>query len=280
MKRFLNWLKGFRKKEYTVDLPTEADLTHVDLKDMDTVFVSISRILSNIRCFDASFILNDFKAKKVSSMDLWKRLQSIKKPISHLKVSRTGVVYSDKKEICVIATVFCLGLDSKVWKFEFNMTSIYSSIRNDIETDIVNLIVEYLNGYIELMGLRKMCFHGMWIDDVNHYDSVNQTTYNITMKSFCQGEDYQSYADNMDTDMKEKSDYIMTTIDHKDMENEIHDKSLIVDVIRKRGSTQNRKIELASMMDAYINDIVVVGDLFKRSEYDHRIYKTMEGRNT
>lgn len=273
--KFFNWLEGFRKKEYVVPLATETDLYKINLDIMGSIFESMSRNMVNFTCESASFSILDFKASKVIG-NLMIRYNLLKKKdsISHLKVSRCGLDISSKREIFVSASVFCMGLDGEIWRFDFKASTIYTSLRNDIEMQIVDLLIDYLNGFIKSLQLSQMCTHEVKIQNTLSYESVHSEIYNGWVKSFCNELEYQNVAPLYDaSDMNNEATILLHSIDEEDMQKEVEGESMIIDVIRRKNNSMNLRegVSLSDVFDRETNQSLTIEDIITEPEYEHTV---------
>lgn len=274
MNKILTWIDGFRLKDHEVPLATSANLSTINLNVMGSIFESMTRTIANFTCESASFAILDFKANKVINVPLYYNLIKKKKSISQLKISRCGLDISNKREIFVSATVFCLGLDKQVWRFDFKASTVYTSLRNDIEIQVADVLIDYLNGFIDMMDLNKMCLYDMHIDNTLNYESVHGEIYNGWVKSYCNELEYQNYATILDTsDMSNEANILLHCINEKEMEQELEDESMIIDVIRRRDSSLQLRddVLLVDVFDRNKNQNISIGEILIEPEYDHKI---------
>jgi len=239
MNKFKKWIDGFRKKEYVVPLATEANLSSINLDIMGSIFESMSRTIAHFTCESASFSIIDFKATKlVGNLVLMYNLLKKKEPISQLKISRCGLDISQKREIYVSATVFCLGIDKEVWRFDFKASSVYTSLNNEIEFRIADVLIEYINGFIQSIQLSKMCQCDVIIQNTTNYDSVHGEMYSGWVRSYCNNIEYPYYASIHDaTDMTNDAVILLHCVNEEEMEEQMEDDSMIIDVIRRRNTS-------------------------------------------
>lgn len=275
MNKFLTWMKGFMKINYNVELAEEPNLSIINLDVMDSIFESITKTLSFYSCSSLIFSINEFKATKLSTKSfLYNNLKEKKRPICHLKVSRCGLEFSYKREILISSTVFCLGIDNNIWQFDFKLRCICNTLNPDIDSELVNLLIEYLNAYIRCIKLNVMCQHEIFIENTSEYDSMHTEYFTGWVKSYCNDKEYQNYAsvDDLAT-MENEATILLSESDDPYIQNKVEEESMIVDVIRRKDSSKLRKgVDISDIFDHDTNHNASINTLISNPKYDHKLY--------
>lgn len=272
MNKFTEWISGFRKKDYDVQLATEANLSIINLDVMDSIFESMSRAISNFTCRSASFAINDFKATKITDNPMLRYDLSKKKDsISHIKVSRCGLDFSERREIVVSTSIFSLGLDGNIWRFDIKASTFYTSLINDIEPKVIDVLIEYINGFIESMQISKMCVYDVHVDDVSNYNSVYAEMYSGWVKSFCNDSEYQNFMMSTVQNMVTEADTLVNAVTDEDVIDAIENDSMIVDVIRRKDLRLKQDVKISDVFSDSHETELSISDLIEEPEYDHKI---------
>lgn len=272
MNKFIKWIDGFRKKDYDVHLATEANLSVINLDVMDSIFESMSREVANFTCKSASFAINNFKATKISDSPMLRYdLSKKKSSISHVKVSRCGLDFSERREIVVSTSVFSLGLDNSIWRFDTKATSIYTSLINDLEPKVIDILIDYINGFIESMHISKMCVFNVFVDSIAEYDSVYAETYNGWVKSYCNNSEYQNFISLTSNEMNSEANTLVEAVTDDDVIEEIVDNSMIVDVIRRKDFVLKQGVDISDVFKDSRDMELSINDLIELPEYEHKI---------
>ena len=233
MRKFIN---GFRKINYIVPLQEECKITENIIKEMSSTTELISKKLENLPIKNIIFGFKDYKVKKVLCSGIRKELNEYHKPISFIKVSHQNMIRENIKEIRVVSTIYSMGIDDRIWRFDLNSFIRYSSRSNEFNDELINYCIEYTNEFIKACKLDKMCEYGLYVNKINDYDECNTRNYEGTIKSFGNGKDFMKFGideivpdiTRNDIDTDEKLNY------NEDVVDLLNEESLVVNVIRKK----------------------------------------------
>ena len=233
MKKFIN---GFRKINYIVPLQEECKITQDIIKEMSSTTELISKKLEKLPIKNVIFGFKEYKVKKVRCLGIRKELNSYHKPISFVKVSYQNMIQDKRREIRVVSTIYSMGLDDRIWRFDLNSFIVYSSSSNEFNDELIDYCIEYTNEFIKVCNLDKMCRDGLYVNKINEYDQSNTRNYEGQIKTFGNGKDFMKFGiDDIvpdininDIDTEEKLDY------NQDVLELLDDESLVINVIRKK----------------------------------------------
>ena len=232
------FIKGFVKTEYEVPLKEEPETLGYDvLLAMGPTIGSITRTLGYYPISDVKFGLKSYHIEKVK-IDMLSSVLSKESCKTFSKVSSVYYESSHIKEMTIKHQLFCLGIDRKVWKFDFEVYFIYKYWNNVFDDEIAELSVQYVNGIIEALRLNSMTFNNS-LKATSIYDQENVKSRHFSgfVKTYGDTKDYNLFS--METTLPENedidSDLITKEIDTDiPIEKYIKENTLLMDVIRKQ----------------------------------------------
>lgn len=179
-----DFINGFRKIEHPVLLQEEPDFSKLSA---DT----IKRLLSLMKYLpitDVSFGLTDVSITKESNLTMLLKREILKlnKSKSFTKIYCEYYRYAHKKEIQVLNTVFCLGVDDNIWKFEFkSYFTCKSTIVASFDENIVNFLIQMSNDYIKMNdGFSNMLTTKCVIEEYQNYDLLKSSHFDGYVKTY------------------------------------------------------------------------------------------------
>lgn len=270
--KFLKWINGFRKIEYNVPLATKVDLSKINLDIMGSVFESMSKLIDvNLKCKSLMFAITDFKATKIlDDFELRDEIHEKGESISYLKINRYEMDLSHKREILSLASIFCIGLDDEIWKFDIRASAIYTSYLIYTEMEIVDVLIEFINGVIKTLQLDKMCFYDVVLHNTMKYDSINTETYTGFVKSFCNSNEYQKFAHLSDFSEIQNKDMYLINYHDEEIESKLEDDSMIIDIIRRKGN-ETKPDKIADIIDNSQNQTLTIDEIVNEESYEHNL---------
>lgn len=235
------FIKGFFKVEYKVELqdgPKDLDyIIHWQMKD---TIASITRVLSFYPINNVKFGLKNYSIEKIDNEYLTPIVEKLGCK-SFTKMSSVFYKTTHTRETNLKHQAYCVGIDHNVWKFEFNTFFIYNSWNTnygEAEEKILDLSVAYIDKFIEVMNLDNMLLkRELWVDPVANLPNVINRNFEGVIKTYGSLSNYNLFSEVTKLPEDESIDDYITFetvgIDEKSEIESIHDKSLLVDVIRK-----------------------------------------------
>lgn len=232
------FIKGFFKVNYEVELldkPKELD--YGIIWQMKDTIADITHKLGYYPIRNIRFGLKDYTIEKVDNDNLIPTLQ-----LHNCKVfSKVSSIYyetSHIRETNIKHQAFCLCIDNKVWKFEFNMFFIYDCWNSEYNCNIAALSVPYINKFIDIMGFNSMLYRGkIHLDSMYKVDSISLRKFSGIVQTFGDLSRYNLFS--LATTLPEEREGVVSNIideigSDKELDEFIRDTSMIVDVIRKK----------------------------------------------
>lgn len=240
--KFKSWLDGFRKKEYTYELPDKPVYNTVELllkmgDDISPIMSAIEQIpITNVR-----FGIHDYSISIVQNNHIKEKLSGMNECISFTKSSVQSFKSTGQTETEVLTTVFCLGIDNNVWKIEFGPFFLYDSMTDEFNSVIIYLCVMLVNATMKALHLDIMTKQELAIKDLWHHDILGEQEFQGKVSTYGQFKEYQIYGiDELLPDLYENDAKLYQQAIHKfPLDKTLEEESLIFDVVRKTRSERN-----------------------------------------
>ena len=258
LKQFKNWVSGFFKKEYEYELPNQPIYDDVDL--IMKMGESLSPILSTINDMqidNVRFGIYDYSIKKEYNNELKDKLVDSDTCISFIKSSVETMV-TGQKEIEVLTTVFCLGIDNEVWKIEFKPYFLYDCFSSEFDTSVIQLCVDLANLGMDVLNLHVMTKQKPEVSNIWETDLLGERTFTGTINTFGSFTDFQIFGideilpDPFINDAKMYQD----AIHNFSIDETLEEESLIFDVIKKEKQKNYVSDEFIEAMKEFNIDVL------------------------
>ncbi len=164
----LTFIKGFFLLNYTYDLPTEPaipienTIVHIGKRKLESMISKISYFpITDIR-----YGFKDYSIEKYNSPIIEDAIKKKGKSISFTKYSVTGFKELHTKEMNVVCTIFSIGLDGNLWRFQFKPFILYHSPTDEYDIKMMDFCIDLVNIATEAMSLNKMTQYELQIDTI------------------------------------------------------------------------------------------------------------------
>ena len=220
--KLINLFKNVKHNESAKEAVNSSfDYETIDIESFGPVFIDISRKLPKVNVSKIDLSIEDFDKDKVdANMYLLNKLMSKSEPISIVDVSCNNINKTSERNLYIVARVFCLSIEDDVVKYTIKARCKYESINSDNDNNMINLAVEYINGFIRSKALISECQHKVYINNIYEYD------YSVT-------ENYSGYIKRFSKNLDKRvstNEEINIDIDEIMLDN---DEDYVVDVIHK-----------------------------------------------
>lgn len=241
MMKIKDFIKGFFKKEYKVELRDKPiDISSYDIMvKMKLPFAFITNTLGYYPISDITYGIRDYGITKVENISIKNNILKEKGMYkSFTKVSNVFYEGAHRKEINVKHIVFFMGLDNEIWKFECNPYFIYTAWNNKFDNEIIELCGVLSNGLLDALEINVMVKGEINVDSIYDLSNMQSRHFEGSIKTYGDIENYSIY--NLSTELPDNEN-IDSLIINGTIENEnklsdyIKDESLIVDILRKEG---------------------------------------------
>jgi hypothetical protein len=119
---------------------------------MDVLF----KHLSYLPLHDVVFTLRYYRIRPVDNIPLKKRILYNKESISFKKISMENYYSTTHRQIDVLSTIYSMGIDGRLWEFQFNPMMMYRCSCKDFDNTIIDVCCQYIEFLIDALQLNTM----------------------------------------------------------------------------------------------------------------------------
>lgn len=240
LSKFYDWFRGFFSIEYTVELPDKPVLTGEALFET----LSINNLFYNNLMAGYTPIRKcniGIKNYSITQVDIDFISTYIKRVEQSLHYSRIDTIKFNEynyHEINLYTTIFSIGLDNKLWKFEFETYFVYNSSVSELNSQIIDLCRDIISALIDKLNLNTMCIYNInpklirnWKigDDITYESNIRTVSNNVFFGVTPSFEKIDGKKVNFDIKDTISDEYL--NFESEIVEND--DNDMIVQVIRK-----------------------------------------------
>lgn len=239
VKEFIN---GFRKIDYTVDLPME--FNEMKIKLGKNIINSMKYIAEEVQSYPINNVrygIRDFYCEKADPSFI-SQIKELKRPIYLVKHICKEVKSVDLIENNAINTVISLGLDGNAWKITVKSFFVSNCFTHEFDCDFTDFCINITDAFLKDININTMLDKNYFVDLSNYHlrtkDIISRKYFTGYIRTCGDQDDFTHthINDILDTNSYESfKDSIVeeSSTSETDFNSFITDNSLVVDVIRK-----------------------------------------------
>ena len=231
---FKDFINGFRKIEYTYELPDSFDQMRIRLgKQMMKVLTEISEDAFNFPLTDVKFGIRDFRFSKFNDGVYYTRIQTIDKPILLLKTSDRSYNIDNLNEYNVSIACITLGLDYKVWRFDIEAYFTGRGAGGVYKENIYNDLIKLCHAFIEdqlINSIVRSTRYTMKFESIDDFCGKTTTrTYTGSVSTYTDKKYAETYGLNDIIDILEPDSIIEDSLNEDNFDDFIYDESILAE---------------------------------------------------
>ena len=193
LRKLKKWIDGFRTIDYKVPLKEKCGYElipyHLDSVSRDLLYYSFKRIpISKL-----SIGIKEYTVTKEFSPSIIADLINKEKSINFTNILYQSVFSDSEKEMCVLTTIYGLGLDREVWRIDITAYAMYRCRSNVYNNEIANIVINFINNFIANIKLDKMFLHPIRARKIDNFNSEKEKEYRSVLTTYFNECDYKKY---------------------------------------------------------------------------------------
>lgn len=272
IEHIINFFKGFKLINYKYELASKPVYTGSSLiLKMSSLLGRTFKIIHDVPAENIRFGIRSYTIEKVDNSVVESQIRVKGECVSFTKVSTISVPSACEREIDVINTIFSLGLDNKLWKFQFKTYSLYNSSSSEFDDKFIEFCTELSNNCIEALNLNAMCKYKISVSPIYEEEQLATRKFEGSVSTYGNFDDTQIYGINelLPNPVEKEPDVIIESIHEENPEKILDDDSLLFDVIRRKKPRSELDEETRQALENFNIDVIskkTVGELQKYSE--------------
>ena len=229
---FKDFINGFRKIEYTYELPDSFDKMKIHLgKNMMKAVGEVSEDAFNFPLTDVKFGIRDFRFAKYNDGVYYTRIQTIDKPILLLKTSDRFYNIDNLNEFNANIACITLGLDYKVWRFDidayFTGRGAGEVYREKIYNDLIKLCYAFIEDQ-KINSITRSARYMMKFESIEDFcGKTTSRTFTGSVNTYTDKKYAETYGLNDIVDILEPDSIIEDSLNEDHFDNYVYDDSLL-----------------------------------------------------
>lgn len=272
IEHIINFFKGFKLINYEYELASKPVYTGSSLiLKMSSLLGRTFKIIHDAPADNIRFGIRSYTIEKVDNSVVESQIRIKGECVSFTKVSTIFVPSACEREIDVTNTIFSLGLDNKLWKFQFKTYSLYNSSSSEFDDKFIEFCIELSNNCIEALNLNAMCKYKISVSPIYEEEQLATRKFEGNVSTYGNFDDTQIYGINelLPNPVEKEPDVIIESIHEEKPEKILNDDSLLFDVIRRKKPRSELDEETRQALENFNIDVIskkTVGELQKYSE--------------
>lgn len=190
MSKFKNWINGFRKINYNIELEDKWDMsedTRSRLKYLE--LISASKLLIKVNknnvnnISDVNMMVLDFEVSRVrdtlltsSIREHWES-EGNSDSITNVSVTVVKRKPINERYITMKTVVFFLGLDLRIWKMRVVTRCSYNCRSSMFDSDVRHSLLIFTNEIIDLRNIKVMTKNNVLVSNIEDFRYKDYKTY-------------------------------------------------------------------------------------------------------